>query len=171
MRPLRACTCRLPPYGWSSINAGAAIKRRMVSKVVRADAGHLACCVRDDHHGLKGSQNRAVDIWASDCLNTESLGLLSAGINPFTLPHQTGQIVFHRARIRIIRARQVALFKSVNKDQIWIRAAAALTKHWRRAGSVQQGCRGVSHWWSWDTGQDVLPAAAAVLKSTGETEG
>lgn len=129
----------------------------------------LTVCM-DGHHGLKGSQNRAVDICASDCLNTESLGLRSAGINPFTLPHQTGQIVFHHARIRIIRACQVALFKSVKKDQIWFRAAAALTKHWRRAGSVQQGCRGVSHWWSWDTGQDVLPAAA-VLKRRGEAEG
>lgn len=100
----------------------------MVSKVVRADAGHLARCVRDDHHRLKSSQNRAVDIWASDCLNMESLGLLSAGINPFTLPHQTGQIVFHRARIRIIQACQVALFKSVSKDQIWILGSSSLDK-------------------------------------------
>lgn len=38
--------------------------------------------------GLKVPEIEAGDIWASDCLNTGSLGLLSAGINPFTLPHQ-----------------------------------------------------------------------------------
>lgn len=32
-------------FGRSSTNAGAAIKRRVASKMVRADAGHLARCV------------------------------------------------------------------------------------------------------------------------------
>lgn len=57
--------------------------------MVRAYAGHLAPCVGWLCHRLKGSQNREVDIWASDCLNMESPGLLPLGINPLILPCQT----------------------------------------------------------------------------------
>lgn len=121
----------------------------MASKMARADAGHLARCVQDDYPRLKGSQNRVVDIWASDCLSTESLGLLSAGINPFILPHQTGRIVFHRARIRTVRACQVALFKSLNGGQIWVWAAAA------PAGG-QVAC---------DRGAEVCPTGGAEIRA------
>lgn len=99
--PLPLCTCHLPPFGRSSINAGTAIKRREVSKMARADAGHLAPCVWDDSAtGLKGPEIERVDIWASDCLNMESPGLVPLGINPLILPRRNLLIIFHLARIR-----------------------------------------------------------------------
>lgn len=58
--------------------------------MVRADAGHLAPCVWDDSATrLKRAQNRVVDIWATDCLNVESPGLVPLGINPLMPPHRT----------------------------------------------------------------------------------
>lgn len=66
--------------------------------MARADAGHLAACVWVDCYRLKGSQNRVVDIWASDCLNVESPGLRPFGINPLILTYQTRWSSLHAER-------------------------------------------------------------------------